>query len=335
VTASAGWSANGIETQPRWRQLLKSAFGQKAKNIYIRVFAVILFSLGALLTFSPHVFEFFSSFTKEPALLPVTLLVPYVYLIFEMVLSRLEEDDDSTEQKRLYEARRTEVLERCFERKMSVDAFKRSMAGLRNWGKDGAKAVVDWIAADRSGVIKVQILAYSSETLLDGIIDVAQRIKDNIAGGIPAPQNIVFELLTRDLGGKWRLPCLASHEADEDYRRGLNARFGQYLSRWRTEFYRAFDFFPRDRLVLEARWYPFEPTYKAVIVNKKIGVVGIYDVHGVNHRGVDGWDYHGQGVSMYEVQATGSVANSRLALESITRLFDELWNQHSMSADIF
>ncbi|MBZ5530099.1 MAG: hypothetical protein LAO20_01590 [Acidobacteriia bacterium] len=338
-------------SHPRFHRLMKNAFSHRAKTVYIRVYTVILFVLGCLLTFSPHVFEFFKRFTQEsPLLLPVTLLVPYIYFIFEMVVSRLEEADKSfdkavqkleeagrpdasVEQAWLFEARRAELDHRRFERKMVVEAFIRSVTGLPNHGRLGTQAVVEWIAAERGPEIEVQILAYSSETLLDGLIDVANRIKGNAKKGVPAPQRIVFRLLTRDLNCGWRIPCLSSREADEVYRHGLRGRFGQYLSRWQTEFSKAFNFIPQDQLELEVRWYQFEPLFKAVIVNRKIGVIGVYDVHEVE-RG-QGWDYHGQGVDMYEVNSVGPDQRSQLGLSDVTQLFEEIWSQHSSKADIF
>lgn len=333
----AGERKDGSSSDTPLHRAIKVVFGERAKNIYVRVFAFVLFVLGASLTFIPHVFDFFSHhLTDRPEILPVTLMVPYVYLIFEMVLSRLERDEDSTDQVRHFEARLSEVRERRLERKTLVEAFNRSMEGLTYLNiAAGTNAVSEWIAAARQPTIEVQILAYSSETLLDGLIEVADRLKKNIDAGIASPKMIIFKLLTRNLEVKWQIPCLSSREADEAYRRGLNARFGQYLSRWNVEFFKAFDFLPRDAVVLDVRWYPFEPTYKAIIVNQKVGVVGVYDFDEVNHKGVEGWDYHGQGMRMYEVRADGLSPHSKRALKDLLRLFDELWNDYSRRAEPF
>lgn len=332
----AGESGDGASRDTRLRRVIKSVWGERAKNIYLRLYSVALFAFGALLTFFPDVFAFFQRYTAHPELIPVTLLVPYMILIFEMVLSRLERDEDSTEQNRRFEARLSEIPERRLERKTVVDAFNRSVDGLRNYDKNaGIDALSGWIA-ESGPTIEVLILAYSSETLLDAALRAAERIRKKIDTGDAPPEMIVFKLLTRDLQAKWRIPCLSIREADEDYRRGLNHRFGQHLSRWKTEFFRAFDFLPRDKVVLDVRWYPFEPTYKAIIVNKKVGLVGVYDVQNVENKGASGWDYEGHGARLYEMRADGSTSRiGQLALKSFTRLFDELWTQYSKPSEPF
>jgi len=173
------------------------------------------------------------------------------------------------------------------------------------------------------------MLAYSSETFLDTCLQAGYRIReeDQKSGRVT---NIVVKLLTRDLEGQWRLPFLPVLEADYNYRQALHARFDSFLSRWNVEFFQAFEFLPRENIQLERRWYPFEPTYKAIIINRCIAFVGAYSIHEINHQGVQGWDYHGHGAVMYEVSSAESMPEgSASALESIVNAFDELWSGYS------
>jgi hypothetical protein len=342
------------KTQPpkprRFHRMMAAVLSERAKTIYIRFYTVVLFAFGGLLTFYPHIFELINLKKEEShLLLLVTLLVPYIYLIFEMVVSRLEESDkefdkvvlrleqagnpdNTTRQSWVFEARRSQIEQRRLERKMVVDAFKRSVVDLNDLGRFGTQAVVDWISSTKESAIEVLILAYSSETLFDGLIDVAKRIDKNIKSGMPPPASITFKLLSRNLKAEdWFIPCLATREADVEYRRGLNIRFGQQLNRWYTEFYPAFSFLPREKLALEIKWYDFEPLFKAVIVNRKIGIVGVYDMHPIERE--QGWDYHGKGVGVYEIRIDSPDQQSKLALQDFVQLFDEIWARHSSVAD--
>src|SRR5690242_15145022 len=78
----------------RFHRLMTAVVSERAKTIYIRVYTVVLFALGGLLISYPHIFELLNLKKEETRLLLlVTLLVPYIYLIFEMVASRVEESD--------------------------------------------------------------------------------------------------------------------------------------------------------------------------------------------------------------------------------------------------
>jgi len=318
-------------TESRFRRALKSLSDVRAQTIQMRLFAALLFVLSVLLTFNDHVFAFISTFTDRPELVPMTLMVPYVYLIFQVVLWRLDRDEESESQRLRFAARRSELQERLLERKTVVNAFNRSVESFPKSDKNsGTTALSEWISSEGGSEIEVIMLAYSSETFLDGCLRAASRIEKLIRDSGTEPEKIAFKLLTRDLKAYWRLPFLQNHEADEDYRRALNARFEQFLSRWKVELFEAFAFLPRHKVHLEVRWYHFEPIFKATIVNRKVALVGVYSVHEINHKGVAGWDYHGHGATMYEVRGgDSSLPGGQRALESFVELFDELWNRYS------
>ncbi len=302
----------------------------------MRLFAAMLFTLGALLTFNDAAFEFAKRFTDRPEILPVTLMVPFVYLIFQVVLWHLDRDEDSIEEKFRFEARRAEVTERRLDRRAIVDAFTRSVDGLPEYNVHrGTAALAEWIADEAESAIEVLVLAYSSETFLDGCLGAASRVEAMLADRGRQPAKIVFKLLTRDPKTTWRLPFLPIREADDEYRHALTVRFDQFLARWTVELFEAFSFLPKDRVELEARWYPFEPMYKAAIVNRKVGLLGIYNVHEVHNKGVSGWDYHGHGAKLYEIRADGgATVNGQRALKSVVDLFDEIWTRHSRMAEL-
>lgn len=327
----ANQSGVSPSTESRFRRALKSLSDVRAQTIQMRLFAALLFVLSLLLTFNARVFAFVSTFTDRPELVPMTLMVPYVYLIFQVVLWRLDRDGESEVQRLRFAARRSELQERLLERKTVVNTFNRSVESFPKYDKyGGTVALSEWIASEGSE-IEVIMLAYSSETFLDGCLRAARHIEKLIRDSGTEPEKIAFKLLTRDLKAYWRLPFLQNHEADEDYRRALNARFEQFLSRWKVELFEAFAFLPRHKVHLEVRWYHFEPTFKATIVNRKVALVGVYDVHEINHKGVAGWDYHGHGATIYEVRGDDSSLppGSQRALETFVELFDELWNRYS------
>lgn len=324
-------------TESLFRRALKSQSTPRAQAIQLRLLTVLLFLLGVLLTFSDKVYDFLERFTDRPEILPVALMVPYVYLIFQVVLWRLDRDDEAELRKIRFEVRRSELHQQLLERRIVVDAFNRSVAGFRNYDKHGGVvALSDWIAAEEGGEIEVLMVAYSSETFLDGCLRAARRVQEVTSSKGQQPDKIVFKLLTRDLSVSWRLPFLPVYQADQDYRHALNARFQQFLSRWKVELFDAFAFLPRDRVQFEARSYPLEPTYKATIVNRKVGLVGVYGTHEVNYGGVSGWDYHGHGARTYELRINDDVKGvGQLALDNFIEYFDLLWNRHSRPVDDF
>ena len=75
----AGTAISSLSTESRFRRMLKGLSSDRARVLQMRLFALALFALGAMLTFNDWVFDFAKKFTEHPEILPVTLLVPFVY----------------------------------------------------------------------------------------------------------------------------------------------------------------------------------------------------------------------------------------------------------------
>lgn len=305
----------------------------RAQKVQLRLYALLLFVLGVLLAFNDTVFEFAARFTERPEILPITLLVPFVYMIFQVVLWRLERDEVSIEERLRFETRRASVQERCLEREAVVQAFARSMQGYPQYNMNRSTAIFSEAIAETEGAEhEIMLLSYSSETLLDGCLAAATLMRSRLDSGLSNSRRLHFRLLTRDPSHEWNIPCLTTLDVDRDYRRGLDARFAQFLSRWSVELPQAFSFLPAENVSLNVRWYPFEPLFKAMLLDDSMGLVAMYTIHEVNQKGVRGWDYHGHGARMYHLVARPE-DESGAVLSELRTYFEQLWGR-SRPADL-
>lgn len=316
-------------------KVFRALSGERSQQIQMRVYALLLFILGNLLAFNDKVFDFLSNFTSRPEILPATLMIPYIYFIFQMVLSHLDRDEEAELEEIRFEERSRELPERRLERKSAVKSFGRSHEGLLKVPQ--AKAS-EWIGERASAPeIEVLLLAYSSETSLKSCLDSVDFLRAHIADNPdgPRPQKVRFKLLTRDLDAVWKVPYFPAREADKEYRNDLKAGFRRHLARWPVELPEKFQgLLYRDQIEVEIKYYPFEPLLKGIVVNREIGMVGIYEFHQPEHRETKGWDYHGWGSSMFEMSSLDPAAtNATDALTDFITYFDEIWNHYSRGKD--
>lgn len=336
---------SGVSETPAsvFRRVSRAFASQRAQRMQLRLSAVLLFVLGVLLAFNSNVFSFVGQFTEHPEILPGTLLIPYVYLVFQVVLWHLDRDEESELEEIRFEERRRDVPERIFERRSTVASFDRAMVGLPGISAESfATQISEWMAerAD-SDTIEVLMLSYSSETLLSGCLAAAREIRTALKLNpvSKSPTKIEFRLLARDLEAAWRIPFLYEQRADIAYRQKLKGRFSQHLARWEEELPEAFDgILYRHQLSIEIRYYPFEPLHKGAIVRsrsgpvveREVGLVGIYSTHSVREGGVEGVDYHGWGSVMHRIsKLPEATAVERHALDDFVSYFEEMWTKHS------
>lgn len=329
-----------------FRRAIRSLGSERSQQIQIRVYALVLFVLGILLTFNSNVFEFVAQFTDRPEILPSTLLIPYVYLVFQVVLWHLDRDEEAELEELRFEERRRDLPARILERRSAIASFERGMMAVPGISEERfASQIADWIAErSESETVEILMLSYSSETLLSGCLAAAraiQRRKDE--EGASAPKALEFKLLARDLEAEWRLPFLYEQKADRAYRTKLKGRFSQHLARWDEELPDAFrKLLYRDQLSLEIRYYAFEPLWKGAVVRtrqgaevgQEVGLVGIYETHSVREGGVEGVDYHGWGSVMHRISKLPEAEQlERKAFDDFISDFDEIWSKHSRPDD--
>ncbi|MGB3676980.1 MAG: hypothetical protein WA988_21325 [Candidatus Nanopelagicales bacterium] len=336
-------ATNSKSSASTFRRVSRAFNSERSQRVQIRLSASILFVLGVLLAFNSNVFEFVAQFTDHPEILPGTLLIPYVYLVFQVVLWHLDRDEEAELEEIRFEERRRDVPERILERRTAISSFDRGMAAVPGISAERfATQISEWMAerADAE-TIEVLMLSYSSETLLSGCLAAAREIQETLEAGYISkpPTTIEFKLLTRDLESPWRFPFLYEQKADSAYRRKLKGRFSQHLARWKEELPEAFDtLLYRHQLSLDIRYYPFEPLLKGVVVRSKldgeaereVGLIGIYSIHSVREGGVEGVDYHGWGSVMHRIsKLPDATATERVALDDFVSNFDEIWTKYS------
>ncbi len=334
----------GAPTLPRVRFVAPSVhLVASALNSFKFVYAVALFLLGVLLTFNSNVFDFVAQFTDRPEILPSALLIPYVYLVFQVVLWHLDRDEESELESIRYAERRRDVPERVLERKSAISSFDRGMSTVPGISVERfASQIAEWMAERTdSETLEVLMLSYSSETLLSGCLASAREIRAKLASNpeLKPPKVIEFKLLARDLETQWRIPFIHEQKADLSYRTKLRGRFSQHLARWDEELPDAFDdILYRHQLSLEVRFYPFEPLLKGAVVrsrggsdaNGDVGLIGIYATHSVREGGVEGVDYHGWGSVMHRISTLpGASPVEQDALNDFVEYFEEIWTKHS------
>lgn len=313
------------------RNALRWFGSSRAQVLQLRVSALLLFLLGLALTFSPQAFELAGKFTERPEFLPVTLLVPYVYLIFQVVLWELDRDDASLAKQQAYKARVARLPELRADRSVTVDLFSLATRELPSLSAQKSSGILtEWMvdAVRQEGRLQVDLLAFSSETFLAPILAVVDHLEELQEPDL-LPERVHIRLLMRNLDSEWTAPLLQQQDADEAYQRALKGRFRQFIARWPIEVPASFGrIIVTSKLQLEFRTYDAEPLLKGAVVNGSKGLLGIYDFHRVSHEGVDGWDYHGHGASMKRMFADGS-AQEVATLGQYCDYYDRLWSEAS------
>jgi hypothetical protein len=309
---------------PRLRRLKQILNSPRAQNLQISVLAAIIMLLGLVLTFYNEAYLFLSKYAVRPELLPLPLLVVLIWTVLQVALMGREADKSGTQSQVLSAIRHEHLQEWILSRHAMVDFFGEASRPLKRWASvgDATSTLAQWILSAQPNV-RLEILAFSTETFLQPCIDAAREIAVSKAH----LDQVDIRILVRDPSTQWLIPYIADQRADEEYVRDLKARFQQARDSWEglilSEFAKVL---PASKIRLEMKVYPFEPVFKGIVVDRRVGLVGVYPVDTTTWRDIrDVWDYLGHKAPMVEISKTAKSPFGASLFEMFLRWFDTLW----------
>lgn len=189
--------------------------------------------------------------------------------------------------------------------------------------------------SDESLALRLDFIAYSSETLITLSREVAAELDDVLQStGTRYDGQIIVRVLIRDTSdsSQWLVPLAIDEEKDGEYASDLRTRFRNVSRSALREFQESLkDIFSSKQVDFRVRGYRLEPLVKGVLIDAKKGVFGLYTVSPL--KDPDGWDYSGHAVTMCPCNVEGSFVESTAA-GFLKSWFDLLWNSSHLSRSL-
>ncbi|MEM4203796.1 MAG: hypothetical protein QXS54_06980 [Candidatus Methanomethylicaceae archaeon] len=315
--------------QVRARSLIQILRSRQAQNLEVSLLALLIIVFSVLLTFSDVFYLALSKYTSRPETLFFPLLVSLMWIIFQVAILERKSSEGGQMPQFLNSLRDAHIPEWILTRESMLQLFLTGNAHTKRWESVAAATptLTEWILAAQPEVC-IDILAFSAETFLPACLDAARAIA--VQSPNPTIQQINIRILVRDTNAIWMIPYLPDLTADQQYRQELKTRFLQHQGNWVGLVLREFKkILPASKIGLAIRAYPFEPVFKGILINREIGLVGIYPLSTTSWRGIQVWDYMGYETPMIQISRTAESAFEQISFDIFLRWFDSLWNNFS------
>jgi hypothetical protein len=320
------------KSQPRVRRLIQILKSRRVQSLQVSVLAFILFVFSLLLTFSDAFYLILSRYTPRPEILPFPMLVPLIWIVFQVAMLEREAEREGQMPQALSVVRRAHLQEWILSRETMLRLFIEGSSHSEQWKSvaSATPALVEWILSSQPD-LHLDILAFSTETFLPVCLDAARAM---VTQPEPKIQQVSIRILIRDTNADWLIPYLADPRADQQYAEELKVRFLHQQSNWSGLIVREFGrVLPTSKIRLEMRVYPLEPVFKGILINREIGLVGVYPLGTTSWRGMQVWDYLGHEATMVRISKSAESSFERASFGLFLKWFDSLWQSFSCSRE--
>jgi len=222
-----------------------------------------------MLTFSNEVYVFLSRYTPRPEILPFPMLVPLIWIIFEVAILERSSTKEEGVMQSLAVIRHWHLHEWILSRQTMLRFFIEGSRESDQWKSVAAATptLAEWILSAQPD-LQLDILAFSTETFLPACLDAARAIA---AQPQPTLQQVGIRILVRDTRVDWLVPYLTDMRADQQYVADLKGRFLHQQSNWSGLILREFGrILPTSKIHLDMRVYPFEPVFKGLVIRHNL-----------------------------------------------------------------
>jgi hypothetical protein len=182
-----------------------------------------------------------------------------------------------------------------------------------------------------SGIVELDVVAYSSETVYHALTDYFQDI---ISGRMPL-RRLRIRLLLPDCYSPMAIPCrVDSLEEDATYKLAVQGRYKNYVTEFQSHITQIRENCQIDDVDLQVRIHQLSPLFKAIFVNGQVAFFGLYPIAetpvGDDRTAV--WDYRGERTRMIRVGTSGTATEKALN-DSLRSWFDSVWSDIAQIAN--